>query len=74
MVPFVTEGADSGIATPIESADDARARAVARAWSEHAYSQLLQFRQLTLREKIEALEGMAEVAARVAGRRPAGAD
>jgi hypothetical protein len=41
-----------------------------RAWAEHAYSQLVWFRNLPLREKILAIEGMAEVAERVSRHSP----
>jgi hypothetical protein len=43
-------------------ADDTKARVSERdAWREHNLSQLRYFRSLSLREKVEALEGMAEV-------------
>lgn len=36
-----------------------------RAWEEHNLSQLEYFRSLTLREKLEAVEGMADVVRRL---------
>ncbi len=59
----------ASVAGLAQDPDSVSAQRQARAWTEHAYSQLLQFRALTLREKIEAIDAMAEVAARVSGRR-----
>lgn len=36
-----------------------------RAWEEHNLSQLKYFRSLTLREKLQAVEGMADVIRRL---------
>jgi hypothetical protein len=54
-------------APPLPREDEVKRRAD-RAWAQHAYAQLLIFRRLTLREKIEALEAMSEVAARIKAR------
>jgi hypothetical protein len=40
---------------------DAQAARTEEAWREHNLSQLLYFRSLSLREKLEAVEGMAEI-------------
>lgn len=44
------------------TSDDALARA--EAWREHELSQLKYFRSLSLREKMEAVEGMADIVRR----------
>ncbi len=38
-----------------------KAQAEQRAWEEHNLSQLKHFRSLSLREKLEAVQGMADV-------------
>lgn len=40
---------------------DAQAARIEEAWRAHNLAQLLYFRSLSLREKLEAVEGMAEV-------------
>ena len=40
---------------------DSSTKRVAQSWRAHNLSQLLYFRSLSLREKLEAVEGMAEV-------------
>ncbi|MGZ8153888.1 MAG: hypothetical protein ACXW12_14965 [Burkholderiales bacterium] len=47
--------------------DDGRSDAEAeqRAWEEHNLAQLEHFRSLSLREKLEAVEGMADVVRRL---------
>lgn len=40
---------------------DAQAARIEEAWRAHNLSQLLYFRSLSLREKLEAVEGMTEV-------------
>lgn len=40
---------------------DPQAARIEEAWRAHNLSQLLYFRSLSLREKLEAVEGMAEV-------------
>ena len=46
----------------MNSKPDARPELVnAEGWRAHNVSQLLYFRSLTLREKLEAVEGMADV-------------
>ncbi len=43
------------------SETDPQAARIDEAWRAHNLSQLLYFRSLSLREKFEAVEGMAEV-------------
>jgi hypothetical protein len=59
----VTEEPESAAHTGGLAPDERRVRE--RAWTQHAYSQLLLFRGLPLREKILAIEGMAEVVDRL---------
>jgi hypothetical protein len=40
---------------------DSSTKRAEESWREHNLSQLLYFRSLSLREKLEAVEGMAEV-------------
>jgi hypothetical protein len=46
-------------------ADTRTADLARRAWRRHEYEQLVAFRALSLREKIEAIEAMAEVVDRL---------
>jgi hypothetical protein len=41
--------------------NQAEARPAERGWDEHELSQLRYFRSLSLREKLQAVEGMADV-------------
>jgi hypothetical protein len=44
---------------------EVRSQEQQRAWQEHNLSQLQYFRSLSLREKLEAVEGMADVVRRL---------
>lgn len=64
----MTDASKSELRDAATPPDDLHARRRSRAWAEHAFSQLMLFRALSLREKILAIEGMAEVAARISRR------
>jgi hypothetical protein len=48
-----------------DEARDLKAQPASRAWAEQVYRQMLDFRRMTLREKIDAIEGMVEVVRRI---------
>jgi hypothetical protein len=45
----------------VSAESDGSTKRTAESWRAHNLSQLLYFRSLSLREKLEAVEGMAEV-------------